>query len=173
MAASVGLTPSVDRLLLKDSKQLTPPKRQLAFDHLVQMTPYIGVGIVSHAEIDHLNVLTATLLAMKHAFFNITIPPETQIRIQVDGTHLPSIEGIEMEAIIRGDQVVPEISAASIVAKVIRDRIMVSLDRTYPEYGFTHNKGYGTRLHFDSIFKKGRSPVHRKTFSISQQLRLF
>lgn len=144
-----------------DSKKLSPELRQELFVKLTGNSEIeIGVGIITHEEIDRMNILRAALLAMTIAVRNLKIPPDY---VLVDGNSLPSF-GIESRCIVKGDSRSISIAAASIVAKQTRDAMMNEYDKQYANYGFAKHKGYGTQFHLDMLTKYGPSPIHRKTF---------
>ncbi len=146
---------------LADSKCLTEKKRQ-ALDHIIrQHALCFSIGLADVDEIDKLNILQATMLAMQRAVAGLSLRPD---RILVDGNRLPAFP-CEAEAIVGGDGLVAEISAASIIAKVFRDHMMKDLHKQYPQYGFDSNKGYPTRVHRDALFKHGVTPFHRRSFA--------
>jgi len=177
VAASVWLAPDIDPSIFCDSKAISSGRREQLFIQLQASGSRIGVGVLSHRYIDRVNILNATMEAMKRslrpsinrtsgAFCNTPFGEnDGAVRVLVDGNRVPDLGGLSCEAIVKGDATVPCISAASIVAKVVRDRIMVALDRKFPEYGFLIHKGYGTRRHVEAIFKYGPSDVHRLTFN--------
>lgn len=160
VAASVILDKNQIIQGINDSKKLTRAKRELLFEQLVQHAK-VGVGIASVDEIDTLNILGATRLAMQRSYN--ALPAKADI-ILVDGNQLPDIKG-NLQAVIGGDALCISIAAASIIAKVTRDRIMKNLAKEFPYYGWEHNVGYGTRLHRESLAKSGITPHHRKTFA--------
>jgi ribonuclease HII len=144
----------------RDSKTLTERRRRQLYLWLMENGVDVGIGIVKHDEIDRINILKASLLAMKKAVMRLRCKPE---KLLIDGrftTDLP----ISQEAVVKGDLKVEVISAASIVAKVTRDRIMQAFHRKYPQYGFDRHKGYPTDAHKKAILKHGPSPIHRLTF---------
>ena len=145
---------------LIDSKKLSPKKRKEFFEEIAAIAD-IGVGMVSSKEIDRINILQATYLSMKKAFWNLEAKPE---KILVDGFAIPS-KSIKSEGIIKGDEKIEEISAASIIAKVIRDKLMDSVDPIFPQYEFSKNKGYGTKIHMNALFKNKATLIHRRSFS--------
>ena len=147
---------------LRDSKQLSPKQRAYLFDEIHDVAVSIGIGAADHRVIDRLNILEATLLAMQKAVEKLTPSPDYLL---VDGLDLPEI-GIAGEAIPKGDSRSYSIAAASIIAKITRDRRMVALDRTYPTYGFSRHKGYPTSQHRQAISEFGASDVHRRTFKL-------
>jgi ribonuclease HII len=146
---------------LDDSKKLTPLQREKIYKVIFHKALYIGIGIVSEKVIDKKNILQATLLSMKKAVVKLAKKPDY---ILVDGNKtIPDI-GILQKSIVGGDGICSSIAAASIIAKVSRDRYMLKLHKKYPQYGFDKHKGYGTEAHFMAIEKYGPCPVHRKTF---------
>ncbi|WP_019613174.1 ribonuclease HII [Psychromonas ossibalaenae] len=145
---------------LTDSKKLTDKKLALLFDQIQEKALCIAVGRASPAEIDDLNILHATMLAMQRAVENLTVQPEF---VFIDGNRCPELK-MPSEAVVKGDLRVAEISAASIIAKVTRDREMVALDQKYPDYGFAKHKGYPTKAHFEALEKYGVIPEYRKSF---------
>lgn len=147
---------------LRDSKQLSPRQRAHLFDEIHDVAVSIGIGSVNHRVIDRLNILEATLLAMQEAVEQLTPSPDYLL---VDGLDLPEA-GIVGEAIPKGDSKSYSIAAASIVAKITRDRLMVALDRAYPNYGFSRHKGYPTPQHRQAISEFGASDIHRHTFKL-------
>lgn len=161
VAAAVTLNPGIELKGLKDSKQLSPKKRQVLFRQIVDKSFQIGVGIISHKLIDRFNIHKATLLAMKEAVNNL---PQKPKKVLIDGIHkIPGVQSPQ-KTIIKGDTKIKSISAASIVAKVVRDRIMEQLHLHYPLYEFAKHKGYGTKLHMERIEKYGICPYHRRSF---------
>lgn len=143
---------------IDDSKKLSEKRREKVYDEIIANALYIGIGQVSPDEIDEINILQATKKAMRIAAEQV---PATIFLI--DAVENLGLNGKEI-AIIKGDAASYSIAAASIVAKVIRDRQMVEADRLYPEYGFIRNKGYGTKEHIDALRKYGPCPIHRRTF---------
>jgi ribonuclease HII len=146
---------------LKDSKKLSPQKREKLFTIIKSSCSSYAFGRCEAAEIDEINILQATLLAMKRAIENLPIIPDL---VLVDGNQPPAVK-IPVETIINGDATEPVISAASILAKVIRDREMEIYDYFYPQYGFANHKGYGTKEHLEALAKHGPSPIHRHSFA--------
>ena len=157
MAAAVILKEPIKGLC--DSKKLSPKKREIIAEEIKQKS-YYAFGIATSDEIDEINILQASLLAMKRAIIQLPVKP---YKILVDGLHKPDIN-YDMEAIIKGDSFIDEISAASIIAKVERDKYMIKIDAKYPGYGLKVHKGYGTKLHFQKIRDLGASDIHRMTF---------
>ena len=162
VAAAVILPTDCQISGVTDSKQLTPKKRVGLFDEIYRIAVAVGVGCVDNEEIDQINILQATLAAMAQAVAQITPAPDYAL---VDGTHLPEIF-LPAEAIPKGDTLIQSIAAASIIAKVTRDRLMIELDETYPGYGFQVHKGYGTLLHRQAIAQLGPCPIHRRSFKL-------
>lgn len=147
---------------INDSKKLSEKKREKLFD-LINEKCIVGVGIASEKEIDEINILNATFLAMRRAIEKIQGKAEFDI-VLVDGNHkIRGYEG-EQEAVIKGDGKSLSIAAASIIAKVTRDRMLVEAAKKYPDYKFEKHKGYGTKLHREILFSKGPCEYHRKTF---------
>ena len=155
---------------LKDSKQLTAAEREALYVEIVQRYAY-GVGIVPHDIIDQINILQATFQAMREAVSKLPEAPQICL---IDGNHTIPKLGLKQKAIVKGDSKIPAISAASIVAKVTRDRMMHTYDMLYPEYKFAEHKGYGTAEHIALLEKHGPSPIPRKSFKLKgDQLPLF
>lgn len=165
VAAAVILDPAKPIAGLTDSKKLTPRRRQQLAEQIKQQSLAWAIGRAEPQEIDRINILQAALLAMRRAFLMLSVPPD---RVLVDGKFFPPIS-CPGEAIVKGDLTVPEISAASIVAKVARDNEMQTLDRLYPGYGFSAHKGYPTRLHLQKLAQRGVSEIHRKSYRPVQQ----
>jgi ribonuclease HII len=161
VAAAVILDPNQQIEGLKDSKKLTPQKREKLFEIIKSSCLYYAFGRCESTEIDEINILQATLLAMKRAIENLPIVPD---QVLVDGNQPPNVL-IPVQTIIGGDATIPEISAASILAKVVRDREMDIYDYFYPQYGFVNHKGYGTKEHMDALIKHGPSRIHRHSFA--------
>ncbi|QRN03795.1 ribonuclease HII [Legionella sp. MW5194] len=151
---------------LTDSKKLTPKKRKTLAEQIKKEAVCFAYGRAEVSEIDELNIHWATLLAMKRAVEALAIKPA---RVLVDGLHKPNID-IPCEAIVQGDLLIAEISAASILAKVSRDEEMEQLDSLYPGYGFAVHKGYSTEMHRRLLLELGPSPIHRKSFAPVTQL---
>ena len=146
---------------LNDSKQLTPEQREILFAQIIACPHLIyGIGIIDVKTIDRVNILQATFLAMRQAVAALSIPPDYLL---IDGSQLPHFE-IPTEALIQGDGLSLSIAAASIIAKVTRDRLMIDLDAKYPKYGFKQHKGYATEQHLEAIRQHGHCPIHRKSF---------
>ncbi len=147
---------------LNDSKQLTPKQRDYLHDEIYRVAVSVGIGTVDNRVVDNLNVLEATLLAMQAAIEQLTPKPDYLL---IDGINFPAV-AIQGEAIKKGDNRSYSIAAASIIAKTTRDRRMIALDRTYPNYGFQKHKGYPTSQHRQAIAQFGASDVHRHTFKL-------
>ena len=145
---------------INDSKKLTEKKRELLYDVIMENAVSVGIGISSEDAIDDINILEATKKAMIEAVNNLSVKPE---HLLIDAVKL-NID-IPQTSIIKGDAKSESIAAASIIAKVTRDRMMIELDKEHPEYDFKHNKGYGTKKHIDAIEKYGILKEHRKTFA--------
>ncbi|WP_299803270.1 ribonuclease HII [uncultured Shewanella sp.] len=160
VTAAVILDPNNPIEGLNDSKKLSEKKRELLFEQIQQKALSVSVGSASPEEIDELNILHATMLAMQRAVKGLTIKPTS---VLVDGNRTPDF-GVESHAIIKGDGLIDAISAASIIAKVVRDREMDALAGQYPEYGFEKHKGYPTKAHFEALAEHGVLPEHRKSF---------
>lgn len=167
VAAAVILDPSVKIEGLTDSKKLSEKKREALFPIIMEKALAIGIGEASPAEIDEINILWASMLAMERAVANLKIEPNM---VLVDGNRIPKNLGILAISVVKGDARVEEISAASIVAKVIRDRQLIELDQKYPQYGFASHKGYPTAAHLEAINKYGLLPEYRKSFGPVKKL---
>ena len=161
VAAAVILDPLRPIDGLADSKILSERKRDSLFEIIKEVVLSWSVGVASVDEIDEFNILQATLLAMQRAVNGLAIQPD---EVLIDGNRLPDLL-IPAQAIVKGDSKVKVISAASIVAKVVRDGIMVDYHKKYPDFSFHQHKGYGTRQHLAEIEQFGFLPVHRKTFN--------
>ncbi len=159
-AAAVILPDDIRIEGLNDSKKLSEKKREKLFDEICEKAVCYAIASASEKEIDEINILQATFLAMRRAVDALPIKADF---VLVDGNRLPPLEQ-NGETVIKGDAVCMSIAAASILAKVSRDRYLYELDRQYPEYCFAQHKGYGTKLHYEKINEFGISPVHRKTF---------
>ena len=161
VAAAVILDPLDPIDGLADSKKLTALKREKLFDEIQARALCWSIALATAEEIDRCNILQATLLAMKRAVEGLQITPS---RVMVDGNRLPKL-AIFAEAIVKGDALVPAISAASILAKVYRDRWCVDYHQQYPQYGFAGHKGYGTAQHLAALRAHGACPQHRRSFA--------
>lgn len=160
VAAAVRLDPGAVPVGLNDSKKLDPPRREALFA-VIMTAADVGIGEASAAEIDTLNILKATHLAMCRAVAGLGVRPD---HVLVDGNRLPAGLAISAEAIVKGDALCASIAAASIVAKVWRDRIMVDLAQQHPGYGWEHNVGYPTKDHLAALRNLGPTPHHRRSF---------
>ena len=153
---------------IADSKQLSEIKRYALFDEMRAFI-HLGIGIVSHRKINSINILEATFLAMATALRKTPVMIDHAI---IDGNKTPTTN-ISCEAVIKADATVDQVKAASICAKVIRDRLMIKYHRIYSTYGFNIHKGYGTRQHYNQLFNHGHCPIHRTSFNLNKQLTLF
>ena len=160
VAAAVILPKDCEILYINDSKKLSKKKRELLYNEILEKAIGTGVGMVSSAKVDEVNILQATYEAMRLAVENLSIPPELLL---VDAVRIPNME-IEQIPIIKGDTISISIAAASILAKVTRDRIMAEYDERWPGYDFTQNSGYGTKAHKEALKELGVTPIHRRTF---------
>ncbi len=145
---------------LNDSKKLSEKKREMLYDKVTENAIAWSVAFASEAEIDEINILQATFLAMKRAVEGLGIKADYAL---IDGNRMPPLD-IDGETVIKGDSLSMSIAAASIIAKVTRDRLMLEIDKEYPQYLFSQHKGYGTALHYEMLEKHGVSPVHRRSF---------
>ena len=159
-AAAVILPRDLEIPGLNDSKKLTDKKRRELFEIIVSEAEAYGIGFASETEIDEINILQATFLAMERAVEQLTIRPDLAL---VDGNREPHFP-LPVKTVVKGDSLSANIAAASILAKVTRDRLMEELEETYPQYGFAVHKGYGTKRHYEALTAYGPSPVHRMTF---------
>lgn len=159
-AAAVILPENYSHPVLNDSKKLSEKKRDAVYDDIIKDAVCYSVGIATEEEIDEINILNATFLAMKRAVEGLVIKPDFAY---IDGNQYPKT-GVNEETIVKGDGKCISVAAASIIAKVSRDRFMLEINKQYPEYQFSKHKGYGTKLHYEMIEKYGVSKVHRRTF---------
>lgn len=160
-AAAVVFDPDHIPEGLDDSKKLSEKKREQLYDRIVDAAAAWCVASASVEEIEEVNILQATYRAMQRAVEGLSVPPEL---VLVDGNRLPPGLTAAARTLVKGDALSASVAAASILAKVSRDRLMAELDRTYPEYAFAKHKGYGTALHMERIRTYGPSPVHRPSF---------
>ena len=160
VAGAVILPSNCNILYLNDSKQLSAKKREELFEVIMREAVAVGVGCVSHERIDEINILQATYEAMREAVGKLSVKPDLLLN---DAVTIPEIT-IRQVPIIKGDAKSASIAAASIVAKVTRDRLMVQYDEQYPQYGFASNMGYGAAAHIEALKKYGATPIHRRTF---------
>ena len=145
---------------LNDSKKLTDKKRRELFDVIVSEAVSYGIAMVGEKEIDEINILQATFRAMEQAVARMDVRPDLAL---VDGNRAPGLP-LPVRTVVKGDSLSANIAAASILAKVTRDRFMEQMDETYPQYGFAVHKGYGTKRHYEALREYGPSPIHRMTF---------
>lgn len=162
VAAAVILPDDHGLVGLTDSKRLTEPARRRWYDVIVSQSVAYGFGIVSPEVIDEINILQATLRAMRMAVAALSQAPAL---VKIDGHSDPQLD-CPTELVVRGDQTVACISAASIIAKVTRDQMMVDYEQIYPGYGFAQHKGYGTAAHYAAIAAQGVTPIHRRSFRL-------
>lgn len=161
VAAAVILKPGSDlRKLVRDSKKLSHARRK-QLHALIMAEASVGVAFVSPEEIDRINILNAAMLAMRQAVEQLDAKPRVTL---IDGNRTPAGMDGDVRAVVKGDQSEASISAASIIAKVERDRYMLEIDSRYPEYGFARHKGYPTADHYAALNKLGPTPIHRRTF---------
>jgi len=160
-AAAVILNESINKKLLKDSKSLTKNRRE-ELDKYIKENSIWAIAQASIKEIEKLNILHASLLAMKRAIIKLDKKPSL---ILIDGSKLPDLKNYNLEYVIKGDQKIPSISAASIIAKVSRDKFITKLSKQFSNYGWDTNSGYGTKEHLRAIKNLGITKYHRKTFS--------
>ena len=162
VAAAVIFPKNYDMEKLQDSKKLSQKSREIFYEKIYEAALSIGIGIIDHTKIDEINILEATKLAMKTAVSKLKIYPQ---QLLVDGNFFEH-EKIPVKNIIQGDKNAQSIAAASIIAKVTRDSLMLEYDADFPQYGFAKHKGYGTKIHVEAIHKFGHSRIHRKTFHV-------
>lgn len=161
VACAVILPKDVDILYVNDSKKLSEKKREELYNEIMEKAVAVGIGMEDQYAIDELNILQATYSAMRKAIVNLNIKPDVLLN---DAVTIPGVD-IKQVPIIKGDAKSVSIAAASIVAKVTRDRMMVELDSKYPGYDFASNKGYGSASHIDGIKKQGLCEIHRRSFT--------
>lgn len=159
-AAAVILPKDLELPGLTDSKKLTDRKRRELFPLIQEHAVAYGIGFATEQEIDEINILQATFLAMQRALDQLAVMPDLAL---IDGNREKNF-GIPVKTVIKGDSLSANIAAASILAKVSRDNLMVELAETYPQYGFEIHKGYGTKAHYAALREFGPSPIHRMTF---------
>ena len=145
---------------LNDSKKLTDKKRRELFDVITEQAVCYGIAMASEQEIDEINILQATFLAMQRALDKLTVRPDLAL---IDGNRAKDF-GLPVKTIVKGDSLSASIAAASVLAKVTRDRLMEELDKAYPQYGFAVHKGYGTKRHYAALAEFGPCEIHRRTF---------
>lgn len=159
-AAAVILPDHLEIPGLTDSKKLTDKKRRELFPIIKEQAIAYGIGLASHEEIDEINILQATFLAMQRALEALSVRPELAL---IDGNRAKDF-GLPVKTVVKGDSLSANIAAASILAKVTRDDMMLEYAKEYPQYGFEIHKGYGTRAHYEALRANGASPIHRRTF---------
>ena len=159
-AAAVILPEHLEIPGLTDSKKLTDKKRRELFPIIKEQAIAYGIGLASEAEIDEINILQATFLAMERALAQLAVKPELAL---IDGNREKDF-GIPVKTVVKGDSLSANIAAASVLAKVTRDDMMMELAEQYPQYGFDIHKGYGTKAHYAALTEHGASPIHRMTF---------
>ncbi len=160
VAGAVILPVNCDILYLNDSKQLSEKKREELYDVITEKAVATGIGYASPKRIDEINILQATYEAMRSAIGQLSVKPDLLLN---DAVTIPNVD-IRQIPIIKGDAKSISIAAASIIAKVTRDRLMVKYNEVFPEYGFASNKGYGAKAHLDALKKYGPTPIHRHSF---------
>lgn len=160
VAGAVILPKDCSLLYLNDSKKLSEKKREELYEKIMETAVAVGIGYNTPARIDEINILQATYEAMREALANLSVKPDLLLN---DAVTIPKVD-IKQVPIVKGDAKSISIAAASIVAKVTRDRLMVKYDEVYPGYGFASHKGYGTAMHMEAIRKYGPTPIHRKSF---------
>lgn len=161
VAAAAILPADCTILYLNDSKKISEKRREELFLEIQEKAIAYGVGIVSPAVIDEINILQATYEAMRQAVSKLTVTPQIYLN---DAVIIPGIDVRKQVKIIKGDAKSVSIAAASVLAKVTRDHMMIEYDKLYPEYGFAKHKGYGTKVHMDAIREHGICPIHRRSF---------
>lgn len=160
VAGAVILPKDCDILYINDSKKLSEKKREELYDIIMEQAVATGIGMAAPGRIDEINILQATYEAMRQAIQNLAVTPDILLN---DAVTIPKVS-IRQVPIIKGDAKSISIGAASIIAKVTRDRLMVEYDKVMPEYGFASNKGYGSKEHIEALKKYGPSPIHRQSF---------
>lgn len=159
-AAAVILPNGLEIPGLTDSKKLTDKKRRELFPIIKEQAVAYGIGLASHEEIDEINILQATYLAMERALVQLSVNPDIAL---IDGNRAKDF-GLPVRTVVKGDSLSANIAAASVLAKVTRDDLMLEMAEKYPEYGFEVHKGYGTKAHYEALRTHGASAIHRKTF---------
>ena len=160
VAGACILPAGAEILYLNDSKKLSEKRRESLFPEIKEKALSWGVGIIGPERIDEINILNATYEAMRQALFSLSPAPEI---VLCDAVHIPDLPWPQVK-IIKGDTKSQSIAAASILAKVTRDHLMIEYDEKYPGYGFAKHKGYGTKAHYEALISLGPCPIHRKTF---------
>lgn len=159
-AAAVILPPHLEIPGLNDSKKLTDKRRRELFPVILEQALAYGIAFADHAEVDEINILQATYLAMERALAQLSIRPDIAL---IDGNRAKDF-GLPVQTVVHGDSLSANIAAASILAKVTRDNLMLEMAESYPQYGFEVHKGYGTKAHYEAILQHGPCPIHRMTF---------
>lgn len=159
-AAAVILPKGLEIPGLTDSKKLTDKKRRELFPIIKEQALAYGIGLATHEEIDEINILQATYLAMERALAQLNMKPDIAL---IDGNRAKDF-GLPVRTVVKGDSLSANIAAASVLAKVTRDDLMLELAQSYPQYGFEVHKGYGTKAHYEALREYGASNIHRKTF---------
>lgn len=159
-ASAVILPPHIEIPGLNDSKKLTDKKRRELFPVIKEQAIAYGIGLASHEEIDRINILQATYLAMERAIAQLSVKPEL---VLIDGNRAKDF-GLPVQTVIKGDSLSASIAAASVLAKVTRDDLMLDAAKDYPQYAFDVHKGYGTKAHYEALRAYGPSPIHRMSF---------
>ena len=159
-AAAVILPPNLEIPGLTDSKKLSDKRRRELYPVIMEQALAYGIGFASHEEIDQINILQATFLAMERAMAQLKIRPDLAL---IDGNRQKDF-GIPVETVVKGDSLSASIAAASVLAKVTRDDVMLQMAQEHPGYGFEVHKGYGTKAHYEALRNLGPSPIHRMTF---------
>lgn len=159
-AAAVILPPHIELPGLNDSKKLTDKRRRELYPMIKEAAVAYGIGFASHEEIDEINILQATYLAMERAIAQLRVSPDLLL---IDGNRAKDF-GIPAQTVVKGDSLSASIAAASVLAKVTRDDLMLEMAEKYPEYAFEIHKGYGTKKHYEALTEHGMCPIHRKTF---------
>jgi ribonuclease HII len=159
-AAAVILPPHLEIPGLNDSKKLTDKRRRELYPIIKEQAIAYGIGFASHEEIDEINILQATYLAMERALTQLSVKPDLAL---IDGNRAKDF-GLPVKTVVHGDSLSASIAAASVLAKVTRDDLMLQQDELYPQYGFAIHKGYGTKAHYEALRTYGPSPAHRMTF---------
>ncbi len=160
-AAAVILPQDLEIEGLNDSKKLTEKRREVLYDVIVREAVAYGIAFADEKEIDEINILQATFLAMRRAVEQLSVRPSI---VLVDGNREPDLGDLPVKTIVKGDSLSANIAAASILAKVTRDRFMLEQDAIYPQYGFAVHKGYGTKAHYAALTQYGACPIHRRSF---------
>ena len=159
-AAAVILPPHLELPGLNDSKKLTDKRRRELFPLIKEQAIAYGIAFATHLEIDEINILQATYLAMERALAQLNVKPDIAL---IDGNRAKDF-GLPVKTVVHGDSLSASIAAASILAKVTRDDLMLQMAEDYPQYGFEVHKGYGTKAHYEALRTYGESPIHRKSF---------